>query len=66
MKPFKITEIRVTAGKDVFLLGPESVTAVVGGRSFELPGKLSKELWKAVAPPAERMFNELRDWKPAV
>jgi tRNA-binding EMAP/Myf-like protein len=60
----KITEIKVTAGKDVFLLSPKAVQVISGGKSFFLPDKLAAQLFKAVATPAEKMCGELKDWKP--
>lgn len=65
MKPIKVVEIKVTgAGREVFLLTPDSATVVAGGKSFEVPEKLAKALFKAVAVPAKKFCNELRDHKP--
>jgi hypothetical protein len=59
----KITEIKVTAGKEIFLLSPKSVQVLANGKSFFLPDKLAAQLFKAVATPAEKMCGELKDWK---
>jgi hypothetical protein len=59
----KITEIKVTAGKDVFLLSPKSVQVIAAGKSFFLPDKLAAQLFKAVATPAEKMVDALKDYK---
>jgi hypothetical protein len=59
----KITEIKVTAGKDVYLLSPKAAQVIVAGKSFFLPDKLAEKLFKAVATPAELICNELKDFK---
>jgi len=59
----KICEIKVTAGKDVFLFSPKAVQAIVGGKSFFLPDKLAAQLFKAVATPAEKICDELKGYK---
>ena len=55
----KITEIKVVAGKDVFIFQPKSITVVVGGKSWEADEKQAAALWKVVAPPCEKMCSEL-------
>jgi len=37
----KITEIKVTAGKEVFIFQPKSLLVVVAGKSREIPEKLA-------------------------
>lgn len=59
----KITEIKVTAGKDVFLFSPKSVQVIAGGKSFFLPDKLAAALFKAVATPADKMLEEMKSHK---
>jgi len=59
----KITEIKVTAGKDVFLFSPKAVQVIAAGKSFFLPDKLAVQLFKAVATPAEKMVEELTKYK---
>ncbi len=59
----KITEIKVTAGKEIFLLTPKSVQVITTGRAFFLPEKLAATLFKAVATPAEQMCGQLKDYK---
>lgn len=59
----KITEIRVTAGKDVILIEPRQGTWVIGGKSGNLPEKLAMKLFKAVAGSAEDYFDLLRGAK---
>lgn len=64
MKPIKITELKVTAGKDIFLFTPKSAQVVVGGKSFFLDEKLAAALWKVIASPMEKTCNEMKDFKP--
>jgi hypothetical protein len=59
----KITEIKVTAGKDVLILNPESVQAVISGKSVFLDAKLSATLFKAVAGPCEKVMGEMKTYK---
>lgn len=58
-RPMKITEIKVTAGKDVFLFSPKAAQVIVGGKAFFLPDKLAAKLFKAIAVPAEHLCEEL-------
>jgi hypothetical protein len=59
----KITEIRVTAGKDVYIFEPAALTVIVAGKRKDVPGKLAAQLFKAVAGPAEKLCGELKDFK---
>lgn len=60
----KITEIRVLAGKETYLLTPESAQAIVGQKTFFLDEKLARKLWKEVAGNAEKMCEAFKGWKP--
>lgn len=56
----KITEIKVTAGKDVFILKPNGTEVITAGRLSELGDeKMSAALFKAVAGPADKLVEEL-------
>lgn len=57
MAAFRITEIRVTAGKDVFILEPKGAEWVIAGQSGNLPEKLAAKLFKDVAGTAEKYFE---------
>ena len=59
----KITEIKVTAGKEVFIFQPKSLLVVVAGKSREIPEKLATQLFKAVAGQAEKMCEELKNFR---
>ena len=59
----KITEIKVTAGKDVYLFAPKSAQVISNGKSFFLPDKLAAQLFKAVSLPAEKLCDELKNFK---
>lgn len=63
MATFKITEIRVTAGKDVILIEPKGATWVIAGQSGALPDKLAAKLFKDVAGSAEKYFEMFRGAK---
>jgi hypothetical protein len=56
----KITEIKVTAGKDVIIFGPKSATWVIAGQSGFLPEKLAVRLFKAIAGTTEQYFDVLK------
>jgi len=58
----KITEIKVTCGKEYFLMTPTRTQVVTRGKAFYLPEKLAVQLFKAVAMPAEKMVGELKDY----
>ncbi len=60
----KINEIKLTAGKDVLILQPTTALVVVAGKPQNLDAKLSAAIWKALCPPAEKLFNEAKTWKP--
>ena len=59
----KITEIKVTAGKEVFIFQPKSCLVVTSGKSREIPEKLATQLFKAVSGPAEKLCDELKNFK---
>ena len=59
----KITEIKVTAGKDVILICPRSVQVISGGKSWFVEEKLAAALFKAVATPAEQFCGKLKEQK---
>jgi hypothetical protein len=59
----KITEIKITCGKEYFVMTPTRTQVVTRGRAFYLPEKLAIELFKQVALPAEKMVGELKDYK---
>jgi len=63
MAAVKITEIKVTMGRDVFIMTPAGCTLIVAGKAQEVPAKLAATLFKAVAAPAEKFCNELRAYK---
>lgn len=68
MKTVKITEIKITAGKDVILLDPKSAQWVIDGKSGAIPDKLAAKLFKSIAGSAEQYFeifrgSKLGDWK---
>ncbi len=57
----KITEIKVSAGKDCFIMTPTSIEAVIGGkRCPEVDKRLAAKLFKEVAVPAEKWFDLLK------
>ena len=57
----KITEIKVSAGKDCFILKPESLEAVIDGkRCPEISKKIAAQVFKTVAGPAEKWFDLLK------
>ncbi|MGH8654716.1 MAG: hypothetical protein ACREYE_22260 [Gammaproteobacteria bacterium] len=56
----KITEIKVMAGKDVFILSPKSMEVVISGRTIPVDDKLAAKLFKAVAEQAEKWFGLLK------
>lgn len=60
----KITEIKVTAGKDTIIFQPKSILVVLKGKSTEFDEKLAAELWKAVSGPAEKLCTKIEGWKP--
>lgn len=64
MKPIKVTELKVTAGKDVFLFTPKSAQVISGGKNFFMDDKLAAALWKAITVPMEKTCNEMKDSKP--
>jgi hypothetical protein len=59
----KITEIRVSAGKDVILIEPKQATWVIGGKSGDLPEKLAEKLFKSIVATAEQYFDILKGAK---
>jgi len=56
----KLNEIKLTSGKDVCILQPTAAIIIVSGKPVNLDAQLSAAVWKAVAPPAEKFFNEMR------
>lgn len=60
----KINEIKLTSGKDVCILQPTTAIVIISGKPVNLDAKLAASVWKAVAPPAEKLFNEMRTYKP--
>jgi hypothetical protein len=60
----KITEIKVSAGKDAVVFQPKSVLAVFKGRSWTLDDKLAAQLWKAIAGQAEKLCTAIENRKP--
>ena len=59
----KITEIKVTAGKEVFIFQPKSLEVIVAGKMKTIDEKLAAGPFKAVAAPAEKLCDELRNLK---
>lgn len=59
----KITEIKVTAGKEILLLTPGSVQVIQPGKSFFLPDKLAVQLWKAITLPVEKFVGAAKELK---
>jgi len=64
MKPMKITEIKVTAGKDVIILEPGQASWVIDGKPGAIPDKLAVKLFKSIAGSAEQYFEIFRGSKP--
>jgi len=61
---FKVTEIRVTAGKDVILIEPKSLTWVIEGKNGHHPDpKLIAKVFKSIAGNVESYFDLLRNAK---
>jgi hypothetical protein len=63
MRELKITEIKVTAGKDVILIAPKSLQVIMAGKSFFVDEKLAAKLFKAVSGPCETFVNALKEFK---
>lgn len=63
MKPVKITEIKVTAGKDVILYEPKSCTWSIAGKPGALDEKTAAKLFQAIAKQAEAYFDLLKNMK---
>jgi hypothetical protein len=59
----KITEIKVTAGKDVIVFEPTSATWVIAAKSGNLPEKLATKLWKTLTGSVEQYFDILKGAK---
>jgi hypothetical protein len=57
MRPFKITEIKVTAGKDVISYEPKSCTWSIAGKPGALDEKTAAKLFQAIAKQAEGYFE---------
>ena len=54
---FKITEVRVSAGKDSFVLTPTSMEFFVAGQRIEIEKEIAKTCHKAVADQVEKWFK---------
>lgn len=59
----KITEIKVTAGKDVILIQPRSLQVIRSGKSFFLDEKLAATLFKTIAVPCEKFCSGVQELK---
>ena len=63
MKPIRITEIKVTAGRDVILYEPKSCTWAIQGKSGSLDEKTAAKLFQSIAKQAEGYFDLFRTLK---
>jgi hypothetical protein len=55
----KLSEIKVTAGKDAIVFSPKAVMFVFAGKAGSLDQRMAEALWKAVALPAEKICTEI-------
>lgn len=63
MRPIKITEIKVTAGRDVIIYEPKSCTWSIAGKPGALNEKAAVKLFQSIAKQAEGYFDLLRNMK---
>lgn len=60
----KITEIKITAGKEILLLTSDSLLVIRNGKTTSVDEKLAAQLFKAVAGTCEKFANAVKELKP--
>lgn len=60
----KITEIKVTAGKEILLITPDSLLIIRNGKTTYVDQKLAVQIFKAVAGTCEKFANAVKELKP--
>lgn len=63
MAKTRITEFKISAGKDVIIFEPTEASWVISGKSGRLPGKLAVKLFKTIAGQVEPYFELLKNTK---